>query len=170
MSPSWFQFIRWTGKILFRLQYVTKLGTKSGRLNTFEETAFAIKLHVREAKTQISLRTRADWSESSLSAWRRFGLLTIHIVPREDFYQTSRMRRLIWVFAGRTCNLVGNTVPRLRCNIKPPSRPSSYSSVDSVSDFRSRGRKFESHLGQITSIEIFSRPSLPSVSSENGDF
>ena len=31
------------------------------------------KWHVRPAKTQISLGIRQVWSESSLSAWRRFG-------------------------------------------------------------------------------------------------
>ena len=31
----------------------------------------------------------------------------------EDSDQTARMRRLIWVFDGHTCNLVGNAVPRL---------------------------------------------------------
>ena len=32
----------------------------------------------------------------------------------EDSDQTARMRRLIRVFAGRTCNIVGNAVPRLK--------------------------------------------------------
>ena len=34
------------------------------------------KLHVRPAKTQISLGIRPVWSESSLSAWRNIGPLT----------------------------------------------------------------------------------------------
>ena len=34
----------------------------------------------------------------------------------EDPDQPARMHRLIWVFAGRTCNLVGNAGHRLKCN------------------------------------------------------
>ena len=34
-------------------------------------------------------------------------------VPCVDSDQTVWMRSLIWVFAGRTCNLVGSAVPRL---------------------------------------------------------
>ena len=42
------------------------------------------------------------WSESSLSAWRKFGSIATHWVHSEDSDQTGRMPRLIWVFAGRT--------------------------------------------------------------------
>ena len=80
-------------------------------------TAFPTRLHLRPAKTQISLRIRAVWSEFPLSAWPRFGSLATHRVSCEDSDQTARMRRLIWFFAGRTCNLEGNAVPRLICNI-----------------------------------------------------
>ena len=59
--------------------------------------------HVRETKTQISLRIRAVWSESLLSAWRNFASLAIQNAPREDSDQTAWMRRLIWIFAVRTC-------------------------------------------------------------------
>ena len=79
-------------------------------------TAFPLILGVRTAKTQISLRISEGWSESSLSAWRRFGSLAYHWVRCEDSDQTARMRRLIWVFAGRICNLVGTAVSRLICN------------------------------------------------------
>ena len=48
----------------------------------------------------------ADWSESSLSAWRNFASLAIQNAPSEDSDQTARMRRLIWIFAGRTCPTV----------------------------------------------------------------
>ena len=44
---------------------------------------------------------RAD--QSSLSAWRRLG--STHRTSCEDSDQTARQRRLIWVFAGRTCKL-----------------------------------------------------------------
>ena len=58
--------------------------------------------HVRPMKTQISLRIHAVWLESSLSAWRNFASLAIQNAPREDSDQTARMRRLIWIFAGRS--------------------------------------------------------------------
>ena len=60
------------------------------------------KWHVRPATTQISLGIRSVWSESSLSAWRKFGSLATHWAHSEDSDQTGRMPRLIWVFAGRT--------------------------------------------------------------------
>ena len=40
-------------------------------------------------------------------------LLGSHSVPCEYSDQTTRIHRLIGVFAGRTCNLAGNAVPRL---------------------------------------------------------
>ena len=49
------------------------------------------------AKTQISLGIRPVWSESSLCAqW----------VAKDPSFQTGRMPRLIWVFAGRTLILL----------------------------------------------------------------
>ena len=40
---------------------------------------------VRPAKTQISLGIRPVWSESSLSAWRKLGLLATHWAHSEDW-------------------------------------------------------------------------------------
>ena len=65
------------------------------------------KWHVRLAKTEISLGIRPAWSESSLSAWRKLGSLATHWAHSEDYDQTGRMPRLIWVFAGRTVTLFG---------------------------------------------------------------
>ena len=59
--------------------------------------------HVPSTKTQISLRIRAVWSESSLSAWSNFASLAIQNAPSEDSDQTAQMRSLIWIFAGRIC-------------------------------------------------------------------
>ena len=64
------------------------------------------KMTVRPAKTQISLDIRPVWSESLLSAWRKLGSLATHWVHSKDSYQTVRMSRLIWVFAGRTVTLL----------------------------------------------------------------
>ena len=44
--------------------------------------------HVRPTKTQISLRIRAVWSESSLAAWRNFASLSVPYTPSEDSYMT----------------------------------------------------------------------------------
>ena len=53
-------------------------------------------------KTQISLGIRPVWSESLLCAqWVAKGSVLLQ-ADSEDSDQTGRMRRLIWVFAGRT--------------------------------------------------------------------
>ena len=57
---------------------------------------------VRQAKIQIRLRTRAVWSESSLGAFRMAKDARFIHADNEDSDQTARMRRLIWVFVGRT--------------------------------------------------------------------
>ena len=74
------------------------------------------KWHVRPAKTQISLGIRLVWSESSLSAWRNIGSSATHWVHCDDS-QTGRMPRLIWVFAGRTCHIVGFVMRRLKSRL-----------------------------------------------------
>ena len=65
------------------------------------------KWNVRPAKIQISLYIHPVWSESSMSAWRKFGSLATHWAHSKDSDQTGRMPSLIWVFAGRTCHFVG---------------------------------------------------------------
>ena len=55
--------------------------------------------HGHPTKTQISLRIRAVWFESSLSAWRNFASLAIQNALTEDSRQTARMCKLIWIFA-----------------------------------------------------------------------
>ena len=52
-------------------------------------------------------------AQSSLSAWRNFAPLVIQNTAREDFDQTVRMRRLIWIFAGRKRPEVGFLTFRL---------------------------------------------------------
>ena len=71
--------------------------------NIWGATSENVPWTMRPTKTQISLRARAVWSESSLSAWRNVAPLAIQNAPGEDSDQTARMRRLIWIFAGRTC-------------------------------------------------------------------
>ena len=57
------------------------------------------KWHVRQAKTQISLGIHA------------FFMRTV----KTD--QNGQMPRLIWVFAGRTCQFVGFVIRRLKCKV-----------------------------------------------------
>ena len=72
-----------------------------------QRTTKPTKLHVRPAKTQISLGIRPIWSESLLYAqWIAKDPSFLH-ADSEDSGQTGRMPRLIWVFAGRTCHFVG---------------------------------------------------------------
>ena len=80
-------------------------------------TEFPTRLHVRPAKTQISMRFHVVWSESSLAAWRRFGSLANNKVPFEDTEQTARMRKLICILTGRTCNLAEMLWHGLYCNL-----------------------------------------------------
>ena len=62
--------------------------------------------HVLPAKIQISLRRRAVWSESSLGAFWIANDAKFLQTDNEDSNQTARMRRLIWIFVGRTCQKV----------------------------------------------------------------
>ena len=69
--------------------------------------------HMRPVKIQISLRIRAVWPESLLGAfWIAKGAMFSH-ADNEDFEQTARMCRLIWVFVGRTCQKVRSTMLQL---------------------------------------------------------
>ena len=63
------------------------------RNNMSRGTVFPTRLHEHPAKTQISLRIRAVWSESTLPVCRGFRSLTTHRVPCEDSDQTVRMRK-----------------------------------------------------------------------------
>ena len=62
-----------------------------------------------------STRASAQSDQFSLCAWRRFRSLANHCMPCEDSDQTARRRRLISVFAGSICSLLGIVVPRLIC-------------------------------------------------------
>ena len=73
---------------------------------------------MRPAKIQISLHFPAVRPESSLGAiWIAKDATSLH-ADKEDSDQTARMRRLIWVFIGRTCNKIHNTKTSL-CNFDP---------------------------------------------------
>ena len=64
-----------------------------------------VHFDVHPSEIQISLHIRAVWSESSLSGRINVAPLAIQNAPSEDSDQTSRMRRLIWIFTGRKCSL-----------------------------------------------------------------
>ena len=106
-SCHWFAF---SGRLLSHV--LVQIGISCLLRKTLSRgTEFPTRLHLRQAKTQISLRIHAGRSVSSLSAWRRDGFLATHTVPCEDSDQTVQMHKLIWAFAGRTCNIVVNAVP-----------------------------------------------------------
>ena len=78
--------------------------------DTNNEPRHSISYKIACAPSEDSDQTaRSD--QSSLSTWRGIGSLATYMVPCEDSDQTVRMRRLIWVTAGRICNLVGNAYP-----------------------------------------------------------
>ena len=70
--------------------------------------------HMRQTKTQISLRIRAVWLESSFAAWRHFASFGIQNAPGDDSDQTARGCRLIWIFTGHTRCKVRFLTLRLR--------------------------------------------------------
>ena len=73
------------------------------------------KMTVRPAKTPISLGIHPVWSESSLcTLWVAKDSSFLH-ADSEDFDQTGRMPRLIWIFAGRTYHFVGFVMRWLTC-------------------------------------------------------
>ena len=85
----------------------SRLKTRTDQLHSSSEPTHdkTNKMTVRPAKTQISLGIRPAWSESSLSAWRRFGSLATHWAHSKDSDQTwwhshfvgFVMRQLIYV-------------------------------------------------------------------------
>ena len=62
--------------------------------------------HVRPAKIQLRLRTRAVWSESSLGVFLIAKDAKFLHVDNEDSNQIARMRKLFLVFIVRTCQKV----------------------------------------------------------------
>ena len=71
--------------------------------------------HLRPAKIQINLRIRAVWSESSLVAfWIVKDAKFLH-ADNENSNHTARMRRLIWVIVGHTCQKIRFLPARLLC-------------------------------------------------------
>ena len=66
---------------------------------------------------QRRLRSDCAYAQSDQSLRRTLCVATdpkCHSAESEDSDQTAWMRRLIWVFAGRTWSLVGNAVSRLK--------------------------------------------------------
>ena len=70
---------------------------------------------MRRAQIQISLRIRTVLSESSLGAFWIAKDAKFLDADNEDSDQTARMRRLICVFAGRTCQKLRFLTLRLSC-------------------------------------------------------
>ena len=53
-------------------------------------------MSVRPTKTQISVGIDPVWSESSLSAWRKFGSLATHWVHSEDWIFAQGIQSFCW--------------------------------------------------------------------------
>ena len=68
---------------------------------------------MRPTKAKISLRIRAVWSKSSLFARRNIVYMAVQNKLSDDSDQTARMRRLIWISAGRICHKVRFLILRL---------------------------------------------------------
>ena len=82
---------------------------------------------VRPVKTQISLRIRAVWSESSLVACPFYSIQAIQKGINENPCHTGWMYRLTWVFACHKGLIVGFVVRSLKwlrptCKIEQPTR------------------------------------------------
>ena len=58
--------------------------------------------HALSVKIQISLRIRTVWSAVSLPEFWIASAAKFHHADNEDSDQIALMRRLIWVFVGRT--------------------------------------------------------------------
>ena len=82
---------------MLKMLYVKKYKKRNGRKRTFGR--------MRPAKIQIRLRMRAVWSESSLGALWTANQPRFLRADSEGCNQTARMRRMIYVFAGRTCRV-----------------------------------------------------------------
>ena len=72
---------------------------------------------VRPAKTQISLRIRAVWSESSLIACAFYSLQAFRGGMNGNPFHTGWTYRLIWVFGGHT-GLIVSFIVRWLINIR----------------------------------------------------
>ena len=57
---------------------------------------------MRPMNTQICLRIRTVWLDTSFSAWRNASSVAIQRAPSRDADQTARMRGLICILAGHT--------------------------------------------------------------------
>ena len=60
--------------------------------------------------TVFAVRLKTYW----ILGYPQSGMYRLWSVSCEDSDQTACTCSLIWTFAGRTCNIVGNAVPRLR--------------------------------------------------------
>ena len=80
------------------------------RIYLSQHTTKPTKRFMRPAKTQISLRIRAVWSESLQIACAFYSVQAIQRRINENPCHTEWMYRLIWVFAGYTDLIVGFAV------------------------------------------------------------
>ena len=91
----WEMFWEWPPLITHCLIYIMNLITvwEAVLYNTNRKARKRTYWHVRPTKTQISLRIRTVWLESSLSAWRNVASLAIQNAPSED---SGKIARIVW--------------------------------------------------------------------------
>ena len=108
-DTSYFYVLKWEIWANYFLSFILLIYFIQ-RMKLYHQLSFKVCHfgYLRPAKIQISLRIRAVWSESSLAAFRIAKAAKFLHAHNEDFDQTARTRRLIWVFVGRTC-------PKVRC-------------------------------------------------------
>ena len=70
-------------------------------LNVRKRTLRHVRAKIHKSTCESSVK-----SESSFSTRRKLAFLAIQNAPWEDSDQTARMRSLIWIFAGRSCQKV----------------------------------------------------------------
>ena len=99
-------FSAWRGPIhmIVYLKWKSYLRLGSGVANKGNETQCAkTYLLICALNEDRSACTSVQSDQSSLFAWRNVATLPIKKAPNDDFDQTTQRRRLIWIFAGRTC-------------------------------------------------------------------
>ena len=114
---AWLHSSLFSNTVCLHLQRFMKNKTNNEMNRNVRKRTF---IDVRPEKIQISLRIRAVWSESSLGAFWIAKDAKPFFMRRTKSDQTSRMRRLIWVLVGRSCQKVRFLTLHFKCNHVEP--------------------------------------------------
>ena len=97
-------------KVFLRVNANRKDADQAAKVKKGQHTTEPTLRLVRPAKTQIRLRIRAVWSESSLIACATYSLRASERGINENPCYNKWLYRLIWVFAAHTDLIVGFVV------------------------------------------------------------